>query len=171
MPAKKGPMFLILLLVLTLVLVLGIRYGQHIELQNKKNLAILSLTPSRNPSPSSIKISFKTYSNKSCGLSFLYPSSITLAKESTDEARFTQAGSQVAITMSCKKDVKLPSGIQKVTTSEAQFQKKNIKVQSYIVNGSPLFFMPVTNPSTSKVVYFLLDKNLFPLLEKSLSFN
>ncbi len=173
MPAKKGPVILVLLLLFLLVFIGGIRYGQHVELQNKKTLVMLSLTPPPKPSvlPEAMKkVTFISYSSKSCGVSFLYPSTVTLAKESTDEARFTQSET-VALSMSCKKSVSLPSDMKKVTTSEAVFQKKTIKVQAYNAGTTRLIFFSIQNPVNGKIVNFLLDKDLYKLLESSFQFN
>ena len=173
MPAKKGPTVLILTLLFLLVFIGGIRYGQSIETTNKKTQVMLSLTPTQKPSTepvSGVKVTFKTYSNKSCGISFLYPSTITLAKQSTDEARFAQ-GEDLALSVSCKKGAGLPEDMKKVTTSEAQFQSKTLKVQSYMVGGSHLVFFPVVHPTSGKTVNFLLDKDLYKLLETSLAFD
>ncbi len=81
MRSRFGPYFLLTILAVLLFFILGVRYGQRVEKENKKINYILSLTPTKSPtptkeaSPSAIPSGFKKFLDKECGVEFLYPES------------------------------------------------------------------------------------------------
>jgi len=76
----KSYIFLFVLLIV-LFFILGVRYGQKVEKNNKVVDYLLSIPPSPSPPPSPT-ISYKDYKSKRWGLKFTYPSNIEV-KEST----------------------------------------------------------------------------------------
>ncbi|MBI5127172.1 hypothetical protein HZA76_01825 [Candidatus Roizmanbacteria bacterium] len=76
------PLLFIFFLIFILTFILGVRYGQRVEKNNKAVDYLLSITPTpRPPTPTPIK--YKDYKSKKWGLKFTYPAGLEV-KESTD---------------------------------------------------------------------------------------
>ena len=76
------PYFFLFVLVVVLAFILGIRYGQTVEKNNKVIDYLLSITPTKiplTPTP----VSYKEYKSKKWGLKFTYPANLEI-KESTN---------------------------------------------------------------------------------------
>ena len=69
-------------LIVVLFFILGVRYGQRVEKNNKVIDYLLSITPSPSPPPSPT-ISYKEYKSKRWGLKFTFPAGLEI-KESTN---------------------------------------------------------------------------------------
>lgn len=145
MPQKPGPYILFFSLIAILVFIIGIRYGQNVEKTNKKVNFYLSLPPTKPPAPTETPLEFNTYKHPGCGLSFLYPNSLKIEKESSYSAKLKNG--KIFISFDCQKNATAEPTIDpKYQTLE----KLNLK------NG--------------KKIIFLIEKSLLPLLEKSLEF-
>jgi hypothetical protein len=81
---KPKSIIFIALLFVILFFILGVRYGQKVEKNNKIVNYILSITPTRVP-PTPTPISYKEYKSKKWGLKFTYPAGFEI-KESTNSA-------------------------------------------------------------------------------------
>ncbi len=145
---NKAPLFLLFGLTLALIFIVGVRYGQHVEKTNKQNAYIVSLTPLPRPTAGSIKLTFKTFEHKPCGIQFTYPDSLTKKTESTTSAQFVQ-DEVLKLGMSCDKTNPFTQAVSedKTATSVAKL-----------------------NLLTGKQIYFFVSRDLLPLLESSLKF-
>ncbi len=139
---KKGPTVLLIVLIIILVFILGVRYGQRVEKTNKSVAALLSIPPTK-PQPTQPPVTFKTYSGKACGAQFLYPSTLDLAKESSTSVQLVE-NELVMLDVNC---VASPSAVSKDKKFAIKF-----------------------NPQTGKSVYFSLSEDLLPLFETSVKF-
>ena len=69
---KPGPYVLLISLSLILIFILGVRYGQSVEKTNKKIDFILSITPTRQPTPTPT-LGFQEYKSKKWGIKYTFP--------------------------------------------------------------------------------------------------
>lgn len=163
--AKKGPYILLLSLLAILIFILGLQYGKHIQKIDKTNEYILSLTPSVQPTPTIHEVTgYTTFSNKGCGISFLYPSNFILKKETSTEAQIQTANNNEGIYMQCD-----PSQIDepKGASTEAQIASEDALL--YKDSSSPYLEMRIRN-SDNKLVQIQMLKELEPLISNSFSF-
>lgn len=170
MPLKKGPYLLIFILVIILIFILGVRYGQQVEMTNKKINFYLSLAPTKPPQPTPPTLGFKTYSNKICGIEFTYPSFYRV-EESSGSAVFKNEKNIHQMTIDCRPSNKLLDALNdpKLTTREAVFKGKKIEIKT--ASQLPDFYQfQVVNPLNIKHIYIGINKSLYPLFESSLQF-
>jgi hypothetical protein len=79
------PMLFIFFLILVLFFILGVRYGQKVEKNNKVVDYILKVTPTKTiPSPTPIK--YVDYKSKKWGVKFTYPSNLEIKEDATSPA-------------------------------------------------------------------------------------
>lgn len=78
---KKNSYFFIYFLLVVLAFILGVRYGQKVEKNNKIVDYFLSITPTPKP-PTPTPIKYTEYKSKKWGLKFTYPENLKV-KEST----------------------------------------------------------------------------------------
>lgn len=135
-------MFLVLLAIV-LFFILGVRYGQNIEKANKVISFVLSITPTQKPTP--VPIAFVEYKHATCGAQFLYPNTLAKENETSTSARFVD-GKQLALAFDCKKGSNIFSALATPQTATEE----------------------VPNPRNGKTIYFVVEKSLLPLLQKSL---
>ncbi len=79
------PFLFIFFLILVLAFVLGFRYGQRVEKNNKAVDFMLSITPTRSPSPTP-PIQYKDFKSKKWGLKFTYPANLEIKEDATAPA-------------------------------------------------------------------------------------
>ena len=159
---KITPYFFLGFLLLILLFIVGVRYGQHVEKTNKLTSYLVSIIPSATPAPSTVPLAFKTYKQSPCGLQFLVPTSFTTVKEGSEGAMLQDAGT-IKVSFEC---LKQPAQIQSTPSQTILFQKKMISVKEM---GS-LYVFTLRNPYNNLPVMFSVEKALYPLLEKSLEF-
>lgn len=158
---KTTPYFFLGFLLLVLLFIIGVRYGQHVEKTNKLTNYLVSMAPSATPAPSTVPLAFKTYKHTPCGVQFLLPSSFTTVKEGSEGAMLQDAGT-IKVSFECPKQ---PTATQ--TTPSVQtisFQKKMIPVKEV---GS-LYVFTLRNLYNNLPIVFSVEKTFFPLFEKSL---
>ncbi len=80
----KSYVFLFVL-ILALIFILGVRYGQKVEKNNNAVEKILSITPSPLPSPTP-PATYKDYKSKKWGLKFTYPAGLEVKEDATAPA-------------------------------------------------------------------------------------
>jgi len=149
MPKKIGPYILLFALMLVLIFIIGVRYGQNVEKTNKTiNAYLLSITPK--PSPTTIPLQFKTYHSKTCGISFLYPDSLTKEKETSLSARFDEDKNPVL---------------------EFECEKNNYLTPTAATADSQTAILTKINTKNGKRIIFTISRSLQPLIEKSLEFS
>lgn len=78
---KKGSYLFIYFLLLVFIFILGVRYGQRVEKNNKVVDYFLSITPTPKP-PTPTPVKYSEYKSKKWGLKFTYPENLKV-KEST----------------------------------------------------------------------------------------
>lgn len=169
MQKRIGPWLLLTTLIVVLVFIGGVRYGQRVEKTNEQVEATLSVTPTKTPEKADLK--FSTYSNKRCGLEFLYPAHLQVRQLASTSAQFTAGGSTV-ISFSCGRTdpfEKMLTG-SKTATQEIIFQDKPVITTVQEEKSIRKFFLTIQNPVTNQFNYFILQENLYPLFEKSLEF-
>lgn len=159
---KTTPYFFLGFLLLVLLFIVGVRYGQHVEKTNKFTSYLVSIVPSATLAPSTVPLAFKTYKHASCGVQFLLPTSFTTVKEGTEGAML-QEGGTIKISFECQRQ---PTVTQSTTSQTISFQKKMMPVKE--VNYHYIFTL--RNPYSNLPVEFSVEKGLLPLLEKSLEF-
>lgn len=158
---KKGPIILLSILTISLFFILGMQYGKKVEKTNKSVSFILSLTPTRKPSQAVITpISYSRFENEQCALSFLYPASMKVEKESTNEALLKD--NTQSITIQCNKD--MPIDLKKAS-SEALLDNK----ESLTFSNDNLIEYRVRN-NDNKLIIITVTKELGPLIEETISF-
>ncbi len=145
MNKKIGPYILLSILIIILVFIFGARYGQRVEKDNKKVDFLLSIPPTKPEAPTAEPLEFKTYKHQGCGLSFLYPSFFTVEKESSYGATIRKSAK--LISFDCHKSASFEPTI---SPNYISFKK--------------------TNPKNYINIYFIIEKSLQPLVEKSLEF-
>lgn len=158
----KSWLFLFVLIII-IVFILGVRYGQKVEQTNKVINYLVSLPPTK-PPPTAFPINFKTYQNKVCGIRFLIPSTINIEDQSSDSAKFNENGEKI-FQFNCQKGVKLEEE-EKTATPSVTFRNK--KVFGKKDNNKAVFI--INNPANGKKIYINTRLSFFPLLEKSLEF-
>ena len=158
---------LLSILALILFFIIGVRYGQNVEKTNKVINYILSITPTKSPSPTK-QLEFQTYINKSCGIQFLYPAYLEKT-ESTISASFTQnTKTQIEINCDVNNSIKEIIDNKTTGTAEAMFKNKKIMVKT---DSENVYSFKTTHPRTLKNIFISVQKTLFPLLDSSLIFN
>ncbi len=78
---KTKPYIFLFVLLLILFFILGVRYGQKVEKNNKVVDYLLSL-PSPIPPISPTPITYKEYKSKKWGLKFTYPDNLQVVESS-----------------------------------------------------------------------------------------
>lgn len=169
MKRKTGPYMLLIILIAILVFIGGVRYGQRVETANKEISTQLSITPTEKAAKEDLR--FTTYSNKACGIRFLYPTSLKLNQQASTSAQFKEDG-DTALAFSCGKSDPFEKGLEeiKTATQEITFQDKKVVTTIQKDGTVQKFFLTIQNPQTRQPLYFMVTDHLYPLLEKSLEF-
>ena len=145
---KTKPYVFLLVLVVILIFILGVRYGQKVEKTNKTINYLISLPPTKPPLPS-IALETKKYLHEGCTVSFMYPAWWKTEKQSTQSADFYFENKSV-MTLQCNKT---NSSDKPKTNWLTTFQKKD--------------------PKTGMMVTISINdsqKNWFQLIEKTFEF-
>ena len=162
---KKGPYFLIGSLVLVIFFIAGLQYGKQVEKANKTITALLSVSPTRPDEP--IKISYDRFKHKECGVSFVYPSLISLLKQSSTSAVLENKQAQESINLDCGLTVSSENIPSHQATGSAKIASTDVITN--IVDKNMIEFS-IIHPKTRKKLHFVVNKELLPLLEETLAF-
>jgi len=87
MSHKIGPYLVLTTLLIILVFILGVRYGQRVEKANKQIDFVLSITPTPKP-PTPTPISYQDYKSKKWGLKFTFPAHWQIKEATNSPAVF-----------------------------------------------------------------------------------
>lgn len=142
---KMKPYIFLAVLFVVLFFILGIRYGQKVEQANKTINYYLSLPPTKPIEPTR-SLEYKTYVHKTCGIAFLYPLWLTKEKETTVSAEFSEKN-KTMISFTCGKNTN-PSPS----------------------TASGMILLQKKNQTGTKTVFFIVDQQIAPLIEKSVEF-
>lgn len=164
MNSKIGPYILLGLLALTLIFILGVRYGQKVEKTNRFIEYAISL-PTGRPQPTTAPLAFNTFMNKECGIKFLYPLALEIQTNSSESAILTENKKPV-IQINCL-EIPVKSTERKNIAIE-EVQLKNKKIIAEVINNQLSFNL--VNPLNGKTLSIFIVKNLYPLFEKSFEF-
>lgn len=169
MPKKKnGPFLLIAILILIVFFTLGVKLGQRVEKTNKTINYILSLTPSPSlPTPTITPqtLGFSNYSNKYCGIKFLYPTDLKI-DESSSSASFKK--NTDLLTINCGTLEKIDD--VNIATAEVTFKNKKIQVKKNTDDDNIYFIFNIKNPHNAKTISVKISENLYPLFENTMQF-
>lgn len=169
MGKKSGPYILFAVLVLILIFILGVRYGQNVEKTNKKISFIVSIAPTK-PVPTEKPLNFTTHTSKGCALEFLYPSVLSVLRESTTSAEFGK-DKKIYLKYSCEPHSAVaPLGAGKIATPSFSFQNKKIVAQKTTKDGLIFHSFSVRNPVINQDIRFTVEEKFLPLFEKTLKF-
>ena len=168
MSLKKSSLIFLLILFIILVFIIGVRYGQRVEKTNKTINYLISLPPSPSPQPTQIPLEFKTFSNKVCGISFLYPQHFKV-KIASQEAIFKE-DAETKIELSCSPKNKMAAILEdeKTASGELTFKAKKIPIKT--IDKGQTYVLKFLNPKNAKTIFVSISKSLYPFFEKSLEF-
>ena len=161
---KKGPYFLIGSLVLVIFFIAGLQYGKQVEKANKTITAILSVSPTRPDEP--IKISYDRFEHKQCGVSFVYPSLISLIKQSSTSAVLGNKQAKESINLTCGTSLS-SQNINNLATVSSKIAGTEVTAN---IRDKKIIDFTLTHPKTGKKIHFVVNKELLPLLEETLAF-
>lgn len=82
---KKTSYIFLFFLFIILIFILGVRYGQKVEKNNKVVDYILSITPTPKP-PTPTPIKYTEYKSKKWGLRLIFPSNLEIKEDATAPA-------------------------------------------------------------------------------------
>lgn len=169
MVRKSTPYIFLMILAVILTFILGVRYGKNVEQTNKTISYLLTLTPiQKQPSPTITEsMRFISYTNKQCGVQFLYPSYLD-KKESSDSATFTKT-ELTFVKIDCGKNTGIKEEL-KWTTQEIQFKNKKIIAEVQKTAENELLSFTIYNTIKGKNISVTVEKNLYPLFESTLQF-
>ncbi len=174
MKIKRASIVLLLILVIVLIFIVGVRYGQKVEKTNKIVNYLISIPPSATLQPTQPKVEFKKYTNKACGVEFLYLSQFEKLQESSEAASIGDINRSIAFL--CNKNQDKNYNLirylndPKTATAEVTFQKKKISGKTLEAGAENIYIFSLKNPLNAKTTYFGVSKSLYPLFEKSLEF-
>lgn len=172
---KITPYFFLLVLFLIIVFIIGIKYGKKIEQSDKRIHYLVNIKPSPTVTPIlEPTITYITFIHEDCGISFLYPSYLEKISQSSDSAQIGGNFSNIAI--NCSKTTAIsPTDTEKIATQSLTLQnKKIIATKKQISEGKidmDVLFFTVKNSNNNTNVSISIDSRLYPLFEKSFSFN
>lgn len=88
---KTKPYLFLFFLIVLLTFVLGVRYGQRVEKNNKIVDFILSITPTPKP-PTPTPVKYIDYKSKKWGLKFTYPANLEIKEDASMPAVLLKYG-------------------------------------------------------------------------------
>ncbi|KKQ37084.1 MAG: hypothetical protein US54_C0045G0005 [Candidatus Roizmanbacteria bacterium GW2011_GWA2_37_7] len=168
---KRGPIIFILFLLSLLVFILGVQYGKTVNIADEALRILLSITPSPSPAASQQGAhTYKTYSNKLCGISFLYPDSFLLQESSSEASLFTP-GKQKNLTASCS-DNELPTQSQPNNVATRQVKLQQFSVVGHELKEKNSVFVQFSrkHPYNNQIITITVTEGLLPLIEKTFEF-
>lgn len=172
MKLKRASLILLLILFVILVFIVGVRYGQRVEKTNKIINYLISIPPTPTLQPTQKPVEFKTYENKTCGIRFLYPSSLEKDFESSSSASFKEKHKKVLVFGCEKEDIAMLDAFEYPiwATQEVSFKKNKIISKTAPVGSYTINVLLIKNVLKNKSIYIYIEKSLYPLFEKSLEF-
>jgi hypothetical protein len=161
MSKKSIPYLFLAFLLAILLFILGVRYGQQVEKVNKTISYLISQAPSPTLAPTLPPLGFSTYTNASCGASFLIPNLVEKTKESTQSSLFASKEGKLAIALSCEKKPFIQLKEEKIGAINTLrvFETTTPDATSY----------RLYNPKNGLVLTVTASKEYLPLLQKSLT--
>lgn len=181
---SSWPYILLFVLILMLIFFSGVKYGKKIEEVNKVVRIMMSITPTPSPvppttQPTDVPIAFETFSSDLCGVSFLYPNTLTRVKN-TDVPfgtfEFRDSSNNPAIRIWCTPQNSAiaffpipfePLDESPFATGSARIANQTVRTTTLQNKKATTFVLK--HPQVRNVGV-LVDNNLLPLIEQSLKF-
>ncbi len=162
-----NPKSIILLLVIVAVVLfmLGVNLGKQIELVDKTHPFVTPTIIIR-PTTTPIPLTFKTFTSKSCGVSFLYPE-VLQDNSSSTSAELSNNTDVVKVTC----DKKAISDFEKMKVNYdkgSDLIVNTVKTSIFDVNKHQIF--EIANPINGRTILFETSPNLSDLVAKSIEF-
>lgn len=165
MTQKRAPSIFLGILVIILFFILGFRSGQEVEKTDKKIAVLLSTAPTATAAPTAMPLSFATVAPTGCGISLLYPGSLTLSQQGTQSAQFTDRGKTV-LTISCAVWAKpQPTSIPAAPAGIIGGRPLSVTSEQ----ESVISFL-VKHPTKNILISIEAEKALYPYLLQNLNF-
>lgn len=164
---KRSSLWFLFALVVILVFVVGVRYGQNVAETNKTISYLLSVTPTKAVVN---QLEFKAYNHPGCGLGFLYPNQLTVPKEKESSTGATfYDGKETTIEIDCAKDSKLALIVENknVATKELTLNKRPFIVK---ISDDHSYVFKLQNNLNLKTIYLWISPSFYPLFDKSYEF-
>lgn len=162
MTRKSLPYVFLAFLVALLLFIVGIRYGQHVEKVNKTVSYLISLPPSPTPALTSSPLSFSEFTHTGCKVSVVVPSELTMSKESSNSAVFSNNTGALALALSCEKkpfvmnDRELSVNLNKTIRAYETKTQDTVSYRFYHTNSTEVVTMTVL-------------KEYLPLVQRSIA--
>lgn len=163
MSKRSLPYFFLAFLFAILLFILGIRYGQRVELANKTIHYLISIPPTPTLQPTIMPLSFSDYTHSGCSVSFLIPNNLEKTKESSTSAIFIDSKKLLTIALSCEKKPYIM-----LKTERSVNINKNIR--AFETETKDTVSYRLFHPATGKVITLTILKQYLPLMQKSISF-
>jgi|GEM_PF-6656860 len=168
---KRGPILLILILFTILIFILGVQYGKSVHIADEVFSLLLSSTPTpAHPAQTQEDISYKTYTDDVCNISFLYPSTLAL-KNASSAASLVSTDNMDQIVVQCdKRDDQLLEPRNNVATRSVQLQQFSVIGKEIQTSDGIQIQFSRKHPYNNRLITITVNENLLPLLEKTLEF-
>lgn len=173
MSMRLGPYLLLSFLLCVLLFIVGVKYGTYVEMQNKIVANMPTQAPTRIPeaTPTEIPaIEFVKNAKNICGVSFLYPAFLQLESSASNEAELVSKTNIIRYTCDIQSPLFDSARDTTLPTESVTLKGKKITARVLVSQQIPVYIFTTTNTLTGKPLAFMVDKKLFPLVEKSLEY-
>lgn len=150
------------LLLFIVIFIVGMKYGRKVAEVDKTIKYLISITPTKAITPSPLpSISYESYVNKECGVEFIYPSNLSLNKESSTGGQFKSSTDIIAY--SCDYGTPIIKTITKTATATVMIQDKEITASK----SGDIYIFGIANKKR-QTIQFIVSSRLKALIEKTL---
>lgn len=189
MTQRKLPYLFLLILIIILIFVGGVKYGQKVEEANKVIKYVLSITPTKSPPKPTPTLSLEFKTVTYCDMSFIIPSYLKYEGGVNDSAdRYIDKDDNSAIILVCYDPTIQPDSAKilgfpnkakdflvsvnsKDVTATVSGQFKNSAAENKVYSGKKgIRYIRLIHPKTGYFIYVDIDERLYPLFEKTLEF-
>jgi hypothetical protein len=150
------------LLLLIVIFIVGVKYGRKVAEVDKTIKYLISITPTKAVTPSPLpSITYESYLNEDCGIEFLYPSNLSLVKESSTGGQFKN--STDSLQYSCDFTSAMIKNTSKTATAAVTIQDKEITASK----SGDIYIFGIQNKKR-QTIQFAVSSRLKALIEKTL---
>ena len=188
MSQRKLPYLFLLILIIILIFVGGVKYGQKVEQANKVIKYVLSITPTP-IKPTAIPNGFKMFTDDRCGIAFLMPDNLSTRYDISGmlPPEWINASKETEITYWCETYGEIPEGglitVIPTYTPKVAFEKfydiPLTATDSMMLNSKKITYYKSTiksgliaikfiHPISGKFIGISISKRLYPLLKQTL---
>lgn len=146
----RNTYLLVIFLAVFAALVVGVNLGKRLATPAPTPAP----TPAESPSPSPISVS-DIYTNKTCGFSFIYPSTLTLSEESTGSALLVHSTNKdESIVVACQPEIpRPPLTPDKIETVLISSISANLYHDASAKDGTQIDELIFRNPKTNMDIF------------------